>query len=82
MVQVVFHIFQRLAEALEMDDLPLPQKADRRQHIRIVHQPDDVVVGRARLLLCRHILMQVGDGVALAGKAQRIKRRAAGGRKI
>ena len=48
-----------------MDDLPLPEIADGLQNIRVVHQAEDVVIGGAGLLLGGHILMEVGDGVAL-----------------
>ena len=37
--------FDPLAEALIVDNLPLPQKFDRIAHIRIVDQPQQVVVG-------------------------------------
>lgn len=43
---------QRFAETLEMNDLPLPQEPQRRQHIRVVCQVDEVFVGGAGLLLC------------------------------
>lgn len=33
-----------LAEALEVDDLPLPQELDHVVHIRVIGQPQDVVV--------------------------------------
>ena len=34
----------RFSEALEMDDLPLPQELDHVVHIRVIGQPQDVVV--------------------------------------
>ena len=40
-----------IAEALEMDDLPLPQETDGVVHIRVVGQPQNVVIGEAGLLL-------------------------------
>lgn len=43
---------QALAETLEVDDLPLPQKADDVVHVRVVGQAEDVVIGQAGLLLC------------------------------
>lgn len=48
-----------------MHDLPLPQKADGVDDVRIVHQTENIVVGGAGLLFRRHILAEVGDGVAL-----------------
>ena len=41
---------QALAEALEVDDLPLPQEADDVVHVRVVAEPQDIVVGEAGLL--------------------------------
>lgn len=54
----------RFAEALEVDDLPLPQEADDIVHIRVVRQAQNVIVGEAGLLLGGQVLSQVGDGVA------------------
>ena len=42
----------RLAEALEMDDLPFTQKTDGRDHVRVVHQTQNIVIGGAGFLLC------------------------------
>ena len=42
---------ERFAEALEVDDFALPQETDRRDDIGVIHQLENVVVGRARLLL-------------------------------
>ena len=43
---------QPFAEALEVHDLALAQKADDVRHFGIVHKAQNVVVGRACLLLC------------------------------
>lgn len=51
------------AEPLEVDDFPLPQKADHIIHIRIVGQTENVVVGEAGFLLRRQILGQICDDV-------------------
>ena len=51
-VQGVLDGFQRLAEALEMDDLPFTQKTDGRDHVRVVHQTQNIVIGGAGFLLC------------------------------
>ena len=40
-----------LAKALEVDDLPLPQEFDHIVHIRVIAEPENVVVGYSRLLL-------------------------------
>ena len=50
------HLFlaqpQTLAEALEVDDLPLPQEADHVVHIRVITETQDIVIGEAGFLLC------------------------------
>ena len=43
---------QTLAEPLEVHDLPLPQEADNIIYVRIVGKTQDVVIGKAGLLLC------------------------------
>ncbi len=47
-----------------MDDLPLTQEADHIVHIGVIGQTKDVVIGKPGLLLCRHVLSQIGDHVA------------------
>ena len=61
---------QRFAEALEVDDFALPQETDRRDDIGVIHQLENVVVGRARLLLRRHVFGQIGDRVTLGSDCQ------------
>ena len=43
---------QAFAEALEVDDLPGPEKLDDIVDVGVIAQPQDVVVGDAGLLLC------------------------------
>ena len=45
-----------------MDDLPFPQEADHVVYVRVVGQPQDVIVGQPGLLLRRQILGQVAVG--------------------
>lgn len=47
-----------------MDDLPGPQEANGVVDVRVVGEPQDVVVGKAGFLLRRQVLGQVGDDVA------------------
>ena len=47
---------QSFAEALVVHHLPLAQEADDVVDVRVVGQAQDVVVGRARLLLCRDLI--------------------------
>lgn len=51
-VQPVLDQPQSLAEALEVDDLPGTQKFDDVVDVRVIGQPQDIVVGDAGLLLC------------------------------
>ena len=55
----------RIAEALEVYDFPRAEEANRVIYVRVVRQPEDVVVSRARLLFRREVFRQVGDEVAL-----------------
>ena len=71
-----------LTEALIMDDLPLPQELYDVVYVWIVAEPQDVVIGRARLLLCRHVLGKVGDHVALHGHGCGVPREARSGSRI
>ena len=48
-----------------MDDLPLPQVADGIAHVRVLHHPQDVVVGAPGLLFGTQVLRQVGDHIPL-----------------
>lgn len=63
-VEVLAQLLDRLAEALEMHDLPRAEEADDVVHIRIVRQAQNVVIRRAGLLLGRKVLAQIADGVA------------------
>lgn len=47
-----------------MNDFPLPKETDDIVHIRVVRQAQDVVVGKAGLLLRSQILGQIRDNVA------------------
>lgn len=55
---------QTFTEPLEVDDLPLPEEADHVIYVRVVRQPQDVVIGDPGLLLGGQVLGQVGDGIA------------------
>ena len=51
-VQLLLSNAQHFTEALEVDDFPLPQEFNWVAHIRVIHQPQDVVVGHPCLLFC------------------------------
>lgn len=51
LVQLPPEHFHGFSESLEMDDLPLPEELDDIVHIRIIAEPQNVVVGDPRLLL-------------------------------
>jgi len=63
-VHIALDVVQGLAEALEVHHFPLPQELQPVLQVDVVCQLDQVLVGHPGLLLCRHILVQVGDGVA------------------
>lgn len=54
----------RLAKALEVHDLSLPQEADDVIYVRVVGQTEDVVIGEAGLLLGGQILGQIGNDIS------------------
>lgn len=66
----------RFAEALEMDDLPCPQELDGVIYIRVIAEPQDVIISQASLLLGGQIFRQVGNHVAGRGYRPRRPRKA------
>ena len=46
-----------------MHNLTHAQELDGFAHIRVLHQAQNIVVGGTGLLLCRHILHQIRNGV-------------------
>ena len=67
-VELIGEQSEVLSESLIMDNLTRSEKSDRVDDIRIVAEAQDVIVGGARLLLRRHTLVQIGDGISLDGK--------------
>lgn len=63
-IQLVSYAGERLPKALEVHNFPGPQEADGISHLRVFYKPQNVVVGEAGFLLRRHILIQIGDGIA------------------
>ena len=51
LIQPVLGQAQALAEALEVDDLPLPQELDDVVDVRIIGQPQNIVIGYPCFLL-------------------------------
>ena len=56
-----------LAEALEVDHLPLPQEVERLQDLLVARHVHQVLIGGPGFLLRAHVLGEVRDGVAGAG---------------
>ncbi len=67
MVQLFPQQLDGFAEALEVDDLPLPQEADHIVDIRIIRKPENIIISCTGLLLGSQILRQIGDGIAFDG---------------
>lgn len=63
-ISLILNAAQTFSKSLEMHDLTHPQETDRISHFRILHDPQDIVVGQTCLLLCCHILVEVGDGIS------------------
>ncbi len=48
-----------------MHDLAFTEETDGIDHIRIIGKAEDIVISRSRFLFGSHILMKIGDGIAL-----------------
>ena len=65
-IQLILDDTQGFTESLEVDDFAGPQEFNRCTDIRIVlHKTQDIVIGGAGLLLCRHILKQIRNRIPL-----------------
>lgn len=62
-VQAVLCNPQCISKTLEVDDLALPQEYDRIAHIRVVDQPQDIVIGQPGFLFRSEILVKIGKRV-------------------
>lgn len=63
-VKLFLHEPEAFAESLVVDDLPLPQEADRITDLRIFYEPEDIIVGRAGLLFSGKVLVEIRDRIA------------------
>ena len=73
-LKLILYVPKGLAKALIVDNLPLTKKPDRFQNIRVIHQPNNVVIGGPSLLFGRHIFMKIGNGIAFGLKVFRTER--------
>ena len=62
-----------------MDDLPLPQELDHVVHIRVIAEPENVVVSHPGFLLRRQVFRQIGHRVAGDGDSGGVPGTAGGG---
>ena len=67
-IQTLGRACKPFAEALVVYDLPLSQEAENVGHVGIVGKPKQIVIRGSCLLLCRHILVEIGDDIALGGE--------------
>ena len=51
LVQLLTQQFHRLAKSLEMDDLPFSEEFNHIVHIRIIGEPENVIIGDPGFLL-------------------------------
>ncbi len=63
--QLLLHQPEAFAEPLEVYDFAFPEETDGIADLRILYQPEDVVVCGAGLLLCCQILKQIRNGISL-----------------
>ena len=64
LVHFIFCQSESFAEALEVNDLSLPQEFDDIVHVGVVGQPQNIVIGFPRLLLCGQVFAEIRDGIA------------------
>ena len=64
LIHLLFRDAQSFAKALEVYDLTLTQEFDDVIDIRIIAQPQDVVISNPGFLLSGQILRQIGDQIA------------------
>src|SRR5699024_8478996 len=79
LAQLIFGQTQTFSKSLEVDDLPGSEEFDDVVDVRVVAQPQNIVVGNAGLLLCRQVLGKVGDQIALYRHAGGVPGRPGGG---
>ena len=65
LIQFLPEQLYRLAETLEMNDLPFPEEFDHIVHIRVIGKPQNIIVGHTRLLFSSQIFHQVCHRIAL-----------------
>ena len=75
-VEVILRDAEGVAEALIMHDLALAEEFDHVVDVGVVGQTQDIVVGRARLLLGGEVLVKIGEDIALDADVLHIKRHA------
>jgi len=63
-VEMILRDAERFTEALEVDNFALSQEFDRVADVRVIDQAEQVIIGLARLLLCRKVFEQVCQRIA------------------
>ena len=75
-VEVILRDAEGIGKALIMHDLALAEEFDHVVDVGVVRQTQDIVVGRARLLLGGEVLVEIGEDIALDADVFHIKRHA------
>ena len=75
-VEVILRDAEGVGKALIMHDLALAEEFDHVVDVGVVGQAQDIVVGRARLLLGGEVLVKIGEDIALDADVLHIKRHA------
>ena len=60
LIQLLPQQLDRLAKSLEVYNFPFPKEFDYVIHIRIIRQPQDIVIGNSGLLLCYVVICNTG----------------------
>ena len=79
LIQLLSKQLYSFAKPLEMHDFPFTKELDYIIHIRIVTEPQDVIIGDPRFLFSGQILHKIRHGIALDSHTGRVPWTAGGG---
>ena len=63
-IHIPLQVIQCFSEALEVDDLPLPQEFQTVCQVGVIGEVDQILIGRPGLLFCRHVFMEISYWIA------------------
>ena len=72
-VQIILSYSHSVAKALEVNYLALTQELDDVVNVGVVGKTENIVIGRASLLLSRQVLVKVGEDISLDADVLHVK---------